>query len=206
MSTPPDLPEPPPPPNSVAILAGFAYRLGSEGSAVGPAAGFSLGGSYERRYARLAPTVDLGVAFDFGFDQFTTAVVGSVPDDTGVEQTFAGTRTISSTSFVLLQTLGARAGHLHVWGAGGGGLAIDYFNSPEAVFRVDKDVGHSTAYLPVARGVVGADVEIKPRVAIGVRAAYSFTLKSSSFTTDMKQTFHLFGDLLDIHAGLFYRF
>jgi hypothetical protein len=203
----PERPLPPPPPQTLTILAGFAYRVGDAGTAVGPAGGFSLGGSFEYRYARLAPAVDLGAALDFLFDQFSRGVLGSTPDGSGAEQTFAGTRTVTSTSFALMQTIGTRAGRLHAWGAVGGGLSIGYFSSPEVALRAEGGrSGSSTAFLPMARAALGADIEIKDHFAIGLRAAYSHMLQSSDYTTSAGSTVHLFGDVLDIHAGLFYRF
>jgi hypothetical protein len=199
---PPELP--PPPPNLVSILIGPTYRVSSDAFTEGPSPGLSLGGSYERRYARLGPAVDLGAAVDFLFDQFSTSVVASSTDNP--PQPIVGKRTVSNTSFALLQTLAAHDGRLRVWAAGGGGLSIGYFNSPETMFRLVGDAGTTTAYMPMARGVAGAAVEIKPGVAIGVRVSYSVMLKSPSFPVEVNQTFRPFGDLLDIHAGLFYRF
>jgi hypothetical protein len=58
----------------------------------------------------------------------------------------------------------------------------------------------------MARAVLGVDVEIKNQFALGVRAAYSHMLQSSAYKTNVGPPVHLFGDVLDIHAGLFYRF
>jgi len=203
----PERPLAPGPPQTLTILAGFAYRVGDAGTQVGPAGGFSLGGSFEYRYARLAPAVDFGAALDFLFDQFSRGVIGSTLDDNGVEQTSAGTRTVTSTSFALMQTIGTRAGRLHAWGAAGGGLSIGYFSSPELALRAKGErSGSSTAFLPMARAALGADVEIKDHFALGLRATYSHMLQSSAYATSAGSTVHLFGDVLDIHAGLFYRF
>jgi hypothetical protein len=184
---------------TASLLAGFAYRLTSD---VGPAAGFTLGGSFERRYAAPAPGLQLGVAVDFLFDQFSQGVQGTTADASGADVTFSATRTITDTSFAALQTLSLRVDRVRVWAGAGGGLSIGYFSSPELALRP----GNATAYLPMGRGVLGADLAINDHVAVGVRAAYTFMFTDPIYTTAAGQSFHLFGDLLDIHAGFFYRF
>jgi hypothetical protein len=176
----------------------LAYRLGSQASQVGPAFGFSLGGALEHRYLTLsapppAPSIELGVAIDFLFDQFSTG---------NVEQSTTSRRTLTATSFGALQTLGTRAGPFRWWIGAGGGLAVGFFSTPEVALRP----GSNTAFQPFARGVVGWEIAVKEQVTIGLRAGYTFKLTSPTYTTDTGQTFHLFGDVLDIHAGLFYRF
>ncbi len=186
--------------NTVAVLGGVAYRLTS--ATLGPSAGFSIGGSYQRRYAMLNPVVELGLAVDFSFDRFATGVVGSAPDAAGVEQTYAATRTITATTFDAMQTLGVRADSFHAWLGAGAGLAVGFFSSPELALRP----GTANAYQPFARAAVGADVAINRQTAVGLRAGYTFMLSSSSLVTSTSGSVAFLGDLLDIQAGLFYRF
>src|SRR3954451_12272413 len=94
-------PAPAAPPNGLTVSARFAYRVGDEGKSIGPAAGFSLGVTFERRYFASRGGVELAGAVDFFYDRFATAVVGSMMDATGQETTFAADRTLSQTSFAL---------------------------------------------------------------------------------------------------------
>jgi hypothetical protein len=189
-----------PPRNIVALLGGVAYRLTS--TALSPSIGFSIGGSYQRRYATLASAVELGWAVEFAFDRFATGVIGSAPDANGVEQTYAATRTITSTSFAALQTLAVHQDRFRFWAGAGAGLSIGFLSSPE----LDLRPGSASAYQPLARGAAGADVEINSQASVGLRAGYSFMLTSSALHTDNGPSFAFMGDLLDIQAGLFYRF
>ena len=200
-SPPIDLGPETPPRNIVALLGGVAYRLTS--TALSPSAGFTIGGAYQRRYATLASsTVELGWAVEFAFDRFATGVIGSAPDVNGVEQSYAATRTITSTSFAALQTLAAHQDRFRFWVGAGAGLSIGFLSSPERDLRP----GSASAYQPLARGAAGADLEINSQASVGLRAGYSFMLTSSALHTDSGPTVAFMGDLLDIQAGLFYRF
>jgi hypothetical protein len=190
------------PANTVSILGGLASRLGSQASALGPSVGFSFGVSFQRRYAVLSPELELGLAADFLFDRFATSVLGSSMVQPGVDQSYIGTRTITETSFGLLQTLGVRTGATRVWFGAGGGVAVGFFSTPEPDLRP----GSATATQPFARAVAGADVTINDQTSLGVRAGYTFMLTSAPYTSAAGQTVHPFIDLLDIHVGLFYRF
>jgi hypothetical protein len=190
-----------PPRNTVTLLLGLGVRLGSEGGALGPRPGFSVGGSYERRYAALTPELELGAALEFLFDQFSQAAQGPTMPPSGDQLSFSR-RTFSETTFAALQTAGVRAGRMRAHAGVGGGLAIGAFSSPEVALQP----GSSHAYQPFARGVAGFDVELREGIALGLRAGYTFMLTAPSYTTTTGQVLHLFGDVLDIHAGLFYRF
>jgi hypothetical protein len=195
-------PAPSVPPNGVSVHARFAYRVGAEGSTIGPAAGFSLGGMFERRYLGTRGGVELAAAVDFFHDQFSASVVGSAPDATGVETEYPGQRTMSRTSFALLQILAWRATDLRLFVGVGGGVSIGYFSSPELQFRP----GSASAAQPLARGVVGAEFSLTRLMAIVVRADYSHAFTRPIFTTDTATTHSLFGDILDAGAGLLVRF
>lgn len=198
--TTPDIEPETPPRNTVALLGGVAYRLTS--TALGPSAGFTIGGAYQRRYATIANAVELGWAVEFSFDRFSTGVIGSAPDRNGVEQSYAATRTITSTSFAALQTLAVHQDRFRLWLGAGAGLSVGFFSSPE----LDLRPGSANAYQPLARAAAGADVAINSQTSVGLRAGYSFMLTSSSLKPDTGPPIAFMGDLLDIQAGLFYRF
>jgi len=208
---PPPAPAPPPavakpaapvPANGVSVHARFAYRVGTEGRSVGPAAGFSLGGMFERRYLASRHGFELGAAADFFYDRFSTAVVGSTADATGQETVFAGERTLSQTSFALLQTAGWRGADVRVFAAGGPGVTIGYFSSPE----VDLRPGTKTAAQPVVRAVVGLELALSAFTSVIVRADYTHAFTRPTFVTADGIKYSLFGDLLDAGAGLLVHF
>ena len=209
----PPAPAPAPPPavtkpasgvpaNGVSVHARFAYRLGSEGRNLGPAAGFSLGGMFEHRILASRHGFELGAAVDFFYDRFSTAVVGSTADATGQQTLFAGERTLSQTSFALLQTAGWRATDFRVFAAVGPGVTIGYFSSPE----VDLRPGTETAVQPLVRGVVGFELALSPLTAVIVRADYTHAFTRPTFVTDDATKHSLFGDLFDAGAGLLVHF
>ena len=49
-AAPPVAQPPPAAPNAITVAGRFSFRVGDPAKALGPAAGFSLGGSFERRY------------------------------------------------------------------------------------------------------------------------------------------------------------
>jgi hypothetical protein len=206
---PPGPPEPrapvdhaiPDPANALGVEARFAYRLATEGPGLGPNAGFSLGASYERRYGTVAGLA-LGAAVDLYYDQFTTGVVGSTMVEPGVEQTFNGERLLSQTSFAVMQKAALPVGRARPWLAAGAGVTIGYFSSPE----IDLRPGQATVVQPLARAAAGVDVTVRGRAGVVVRADYTRVLTHPSFTTDLRQTYRPFGDLVDVGAGLLYRF
>jgi hypothetical protein len=195
-------PAPAAPPNGLTVSARFAYRVGDEGKSIGPAAGFSLGGTFERRYFASRGGVELAGAVDFFYDRFSTGVVGSTTDATGLETTFDASRILSQTSFALLQTVGWRAAELRVFAAAGAGVTIGYFSSPE----VDLRPGSKTAAQPIARGVAGVEVALSGTTGVIVRADYTHAFTRPTFTTSVATRYSLFGDILDVGAGLLVRF
>jgi hypothetical protein len=195
-------PVPAAPPNGLTVSARFAYRVGDEGKSVGPQAGFSLGGTFERRYFASRGGIELAGAVDFFYDRFSTGVVGSTSDSTGQEMMFAADRTLSQTSFALLQTAGWRAAELRLFVAAGAGVTIGYFATPE----VDLRPGSKTAAQPIARGVAGVEVALSGTTGVIVRADYTHAFTRPTFTTSAATRYSLFGDILDVGAGLLVRF
>ena len=191
-----------PPPNEISVHARLAYRIGNDAQAVGPAAGFSLGGMFERRYFASRRGIELGAAVDFFYDRFSTAVVGSSPDATGQETQYAASRTLSRTSFALLQTVGGRTTGLRIFAAVGPGITIGYFSSPELVLRP----GNTTAAQPLARAALGAEIALSSLTAVVLRADYSHSFTRPLFTTDAGPAYSLFGDVFDAGAGMLVRF
>jgi hypothetical protein len=191
-----------PPPNEISVHARLAYRVGNDAQAVGPNAGFSLGGMFERRYFASRRGIELGAAVDFFYDRFSTSVVGSAMDATGQETQYAADRTLSRTSFALLQTVGWRTPDLRIFTAVGAGITIGYFSSPELVLRP----GNTTAAQPLARAALGAEIALSPLTAVILRADYSHAFTRPLFTTEAGPAYSLFGDVFDAGAGMLVRF
>jgi hypothetical protein len=187
-AAPRSAPEAPRPPiATVSIFGGLGSRIGTDASRLGPSVGFSFGASLQRRYALLKPEVELGLAADFLYYRFSS----SVPD-----------RTISETTFGLVQTLGVRTGATYLWFGAGAGLAVGYFSTS----ATDISPATASARQPFARVVGGADMAINDQASVGFRAGYMSLLTTGAQTTGIANPVRLFVDLLDIQVGLFYRF
>jgi hypothetical protein len=89
--------------NTVSVHGRLATRPSGPDAGV-PREGFSLGGSFDHRYAGLAETFGFGVALDFFFDHFSTG-----PDQ---------------NSFVALQTVVFDRAAVRPWLGVGGGVAV----------------------------------------------------------------------------------
>lgn len=212
---PAPVPQAAPPPllNALGVFGRLGFKVGDE-ARLGPAAGFSVGVSFARRYAHVGAApgpgpgpepwsgMDLAVGLDLFHDQFTSSVQGSVETNPGVEATYEGRRLLTQTSFAATHTFSLPLSRMRLWAAAGAGLTIAHFSSPEPDLRP----GDRSAVQPLVRGAVGFDVIIKSEMGIAVRGDYTHLLTRPSFTTDTGQTLSLFGDLLDIGVGLFYRF
>lgn len=110
--------------NAVGVHGRFAAR--PTGPADGlPREGFSLGGTFERRYASVAQTLAFGAGLDFFFDRFSNG----------------GTQ----NSFVALQTVTLEKSPVHPWIGAGAGVGIA--SNARAVAR-----GAVGLELPFARG------------------------------------------------------
>jgi len=184
------------PTNGVSVQLRYAYRIGSEGDVTGPAAGLSIGGEYEHRLHAFLNGVELGLALDFFYDRFSKEVIASDP------ATVSGSivdRTLSQTTFTVMETTAWRYSDMRLFAAIGGGFAVGYFVSP------DQFSGSITAIKPLARGVLGFDFAIASRTFAVLRVDYNMTFIHQSF--DAGGAAHpLFGDFFDAGAGLLVRF
>src|SRR5436190_1782537 len=193
--------EPPPAPaNSVSVHVRYAYRVGSDGDSLVPAAGMSLGGEFERRLVGFKTGFELGLAANFFYDRFSKEVVA--PSTDPMVQATVATRTLSQTTFALLETTAWRYADMRLYLGIGAGLTVGYFASP------DLTASSTTSLQPLARGVFGFDFAIATRTAAILRVDYSHTFDRSDFYTAATPgvTHPLFGDLFDAGIGLLVRF
>lgn len=193
----PTEPAPAEPSSTISVFAGLSYRLPPGGEQLSPSAGFSLSGAYERRYARLgAPpqsgTLDLGLALSFFHDHFSL----------GLQLPSADDRVLTQTGFTVAQTVALPLPPVSLWAAVGAGFTVAYFSSPEPNLRP----GSASARQPLLTGGAGLDWTIQKNTGLRVRLNFTHTLTRPAFVTEMGSHLDLFGDLLDIGAGLFYRF
>ena len=192
--------EPPPAPaNSVSVHVRYAYRVGSDGDSLVPAAGMSLGGEFERRLFGFKSGFELGLAANFFYDRFSKEVVA--PSTDPMVQATVATRTLSQTTFALMETTAWRYADMRLYLGIGVGLTVGYFASP------DVTSNSTTALQPLARGVFGFDFAIATRTAAILRVDYSHTFDRSDFYISAPGMTHpLFGDLFDAGIGLLVRF
>jgi hypothetical protein len=181
------------PPSSMAVHGRFAYRPGdSIGPA--PAAGFSLGATFERRYALIGDRLGLGVGVDLFFDHFAA------------DQQFitAHQQLLTQTSFVALQTVSVALGRVRPWVAGGFGLSFAYFSGTGLTDMGMPLPGVSdNEVLPIVRAAGGLDIGLRDQLALVVRADYTHPLTTPTFGG---YAYSPFGDLVDAGVGLLYRF
>jgi hypothetical protein len=188
-ASPTALLEPPPPrPSAVGVHARFAYRPEDDG-AVAPRGGFSVGGTFERRYATVGARLGLGIGVEFFYDHF-----GYSGDSVTLMS-----HLLTQTSFVALQTLSTDVATARLWVGGGAGVTIAYA-SGGAMNGVGTT---STEVQPVARGAAGVDLPLAPRSAIVVRVDYTHPLTRPTFAGSSESPF---GDLIDVGVGYQYRF
>jgi hypothetical protein len=200
---PPPAAEPPPtPPNTVSVLVRYAYRIENGGTDLVPAAGFSLGGEFERRLLGFQNGFELGLATDFFYDRFARDVVSTAIGPTGEPESVVATRTLSQTSFALMETTGWRYGDMRLFVGIAGGLAVGYFNgattTPTSSSITDMQL--------LTRGVFGFDFAVAPRTSALLRVDYTrlFLNDSTYDTPDGRQP--LFGDIFNAGIGLLVRF
>jgi len=176
-----------PHPNGMAVHGRFAYRA-NDGNDGAPASGFSLGASFEHRYAAVS-RFDLGVGVDLFYDRFSADgdYVSLVP------------HLVTQTSFAVFQTVSTDLGPVRPWIAAGAGLTVAYFSGTDAA---DMHVTDS-ALQPLVRAAVGVDVELAPREAVVVRADYTHPLTGPTVGGFAASPF---GDLIDVGVGFLYRF
>jgi len=188
-ASPTTLLEPPSPrPSAVGVHARFAYRPEDDG-AVAPRGGFSLGATFERRYATVGARLGLGIGVEFFFDRFGNEA------ETGTLMPHL----LTQTSFVALQTLSTDVATARLWVGGGGGVTIAYASG-----AATNGVGTtSTEVQPVARGAAGVDLPFAPHSAIVARVDYTHPLTRPTFAGLSESPF---GDLIDLGVGYQYRF
>jgi len=200
---PPAAAEPPPaPPNTVSVFVRYAYRIENGGTDLVPAAGFSLGGEFERRLLGFQNGFELGLATDFFYDRFARDVVSSAIGPTGAPESVVATRTLSQTSFALMETTGWRYGDMRLFVGIAGGLAVGYFNA-----AITTPASSSTTDMQLlTRGVLGFDFAVAPRTSAILRVDYThlFLNDATYDTPDGPQP--LFGDIFNAGIGLLVRF
>jgi hypothetical protein len=189
-------PENPYPPNSVSVHVRYAYRVDSGGDSLVPAAGLSLGGAFERRLLAFSSSgIELGAAFDFFYDRFAKDVIATTPEGLGIVS-----RTLSHTSFALMQTTAWRYADLRFFAAIGGGFAVGYFTIPDMA-------GNATTELkPFARGTLGMDFAVTARTAAILRVDYNRRLGHDGTSSAGGVMRPPFGDIFDAGIGLLVRF
>jgi hypothetical protein len=135
--------------NAVAVHGRLATRAtGADGVA---RAGFSLGGTFERRYAEVANALALGVGVEFFFDRFS----GDAPSSS------QATEGSTQNSFVALQTVALERFAFRPWVAVGAGLGV------------------TSKVRPVVRGALGIEMELPHSCALALRADLTHGLTSS---------------------------
>jgi len=194
-------PATPPPANSASVYVRYAYRVGAEGDDVVPASGFSLGGEFERRLHAFPTGIELGIALDFFYDRFTKDVIATSVGPMGDPAPGIGTRTLSQTTFALMETTGWRYADMRLYVGVGLGLTVGYFVSP------DVSSTGNTNLEPLARGVFGFDFAIAARTAAILRVDYTHTFyRNSDFVGPTGDLHPMFGDLFDAGIGFLLRF
>jgi hypothetical protein len=183
---------PPLPANSLSVHVRYAYRVDSD--SVVPNTGMTLGGEIEHRMRTFESGIELGVAFDFFYNRFAKDVIAQ----TGSDPTITS-RTLSHTSFVLMQTTAWRYADTRLFAGIGAGLSIGYFSSPD----VPSDA--RTSEQPLVRGALGMDFSITTKMAAILRVDYNHTFFHEAFTTSAVAV-PLFGDFFDAGIGLLLRF
>ena len=196
-AAPPAVPTPgtPYPANSVSVHVRYAYRVDSGGDSLVPAAGMSLGGEFERRLLAFKSGIELGAAFDFFYDRFAKDVIAMTTDGPTI-----ASRTLSHTSFALMETTAWRYADLRVFAALGAGFAVGYFASPDVVATA------TTELQPFARAALGMDFAVTGRTAAILRVDYNRSLDRDATYGAPGFMRPLFGDIFDAGIGLLVRF
>lgn len=193
-------PAPIPPPNAASVYVRYAYRVGN-GDGVVPASGLSLGGEYERRLRAFETGIELGAAIDFFYDRFTRDVIATSVGPMGDPEPAIGTRTLSHTTFALMETTGWRYADMRLYVGVGAGVTVGYFVSPDISSRGNTDLQ------PLVRGVFGFDFAIAARTSAVLRIDYTHTLSRDAYFLGQDGTLRpVFGDLFDAGVGFLLRF
>jgi hypothetical protein len=185
----------------IAVGARLGRRLGDAASAIPPGNGVGVVGTIELDYLHLGKSFAAALGVDFGYDRFATSEVGMVTVNGNV-QTFGSTRVISETTFVLVHTAAVRVGRLRPYVSLGAGVGLGYFDSVAPTFS--PGTARDTHLL--GRAGLGLDVTVTDLWCLNVRADYTAVRGPSSLRTDDGRALPVFGDLLDLGAGIAYRF
>jgi hypothetical protein len=188
-------PENPYPANSVSIHLRYAYRVDSGGDSLVPAAGLSLGGEFERRLLAFNSGLEIGAAFDFFYDRFAKDVIADTTNGPAIVS-----RTLSHTSFALMETTAWRYADLRVFAGIGGGVAVGYLGGADVVATA------TTEFQPFARGVLGMDFAVTGRTAAILRVDYNRSLNQDETYGEPGVMRPLFGDIFNAGIGLLVRF
>jgi hypothetical protein len=185
----------------VVVAARFAYRLGEAGRAVGPAAGYGVGGGYEFTYATLARTLDLALGVAFSSDRFATSEKG-LTTQSGMTIPYDSTRVIQESAFLLTQTAAVRLGPVRPFVSVAVGLGVGDLDSVDPTYAP----GTLRDAQLLAGGAAGLDVVIGRVWSATLRAAYTTVHRADPLRTVDGRTLAVFGDQLDVDLGLVYRF
>jgi hypothetical protein len=183
-------PEPPfAPPNAMAVHGRYAYRP-DDSSGAAPTGGFSMGATFERRYAVIAGRVGLGAGLDLFYDHFSSE--GEVIS--------VKSKLLTQTSFVALQTLSVELRPVRPWIAAGAGVTIAYYSGSNVT---NQGGVTDTEAQPLVRAAAGVDVDVARRSALVLRADYTHPLTHPTFGGFAASPL---GDLIDVGVGFLYRF
>ena len=108
-------------------------------------------------------------------------------------------RTLSHTSFALMQTTAWRYADTRFFAALGAGFAVGYFGNPDVV-------NATTDLMPIARGALGLDFAVTARTAAILRVDYTRNLGRDASRGAGSVTSPPFGDIFDAGIGLLVRF
>ena len=137
----------------------------------------------------------------FSYDRFSTGERGVVTVD-GTEQSFASTRVLSETSFLLTQAVVLSGGPLRPFLLLGAGLGLGYFDSAAR----ELAPGSASGAHFLARAAVGADLRLRAALNLSVTAGFVTVRGDRPLVTSDGRRLPLFGDLLDLGVGVAYRF
>ena len=207
-ATPPPAPPvaaepPPPPPNSVSVHVRYAYRVENAGTDLVPAAGFSLGGEFERRLVGFQNGFEIGLATNFFYDRFSKDVVAMAVGPTGAVEPTIATRTLSQTSFALMETTAWRYADMRLYAGIGAGLAIGFFTGSA---NTNPSAGGTTDMQLLTRGTVGFDFAVARQTSAILRVDYTHLFYNDTYYATPGVVQPLFGDIFNAGIGLLVRF
>jgi hypothetical protein len=185
-------------PFKVGFCAGADFQISGD---VPPKVGFSFSPFFEYQAARLADRLGLGLRAEFVFDRFQQQVTAQVSVD-GQSQPYQNNRSLSFYDFALLATATLHLGPLRPWVAGGAGLALGYFSTPETAYLP----GDARTTRPIVAGAFGIDVAFERGVQIGLHGEYRGMLAQPDVLLDTGTRIRPFGDRFSLQAAVLYQF